>query len=1055
MKNSNSKIKRVSRVLSKVIIIAYFFVFLFSCSDDISIKNDSTLGNSGVTLYIPDIESAVKFASTRSDGLASTRGQMSVTQSEATINKIYLIAVNSNEEALVFNLNANAAANTSGYHQCGSVKLNPGSYRFYVVANLDDYLKDNRKLEEFNNLEDIQELVLNFAQSSNGLKLQAGNLPMACLPSEIKTEENGPGVGDNYIEIKDNTNSSIFADLTFLCSKIRYTILFDKEDYSSNFTSTEVDFEKEVSANNVAAETPFISINTSNTDISQKIDNVKVSLQQVYYPNSSLETEKEYLSENVERSNQNDLEPLKDEGKWENENQRAWQMIAYLPENIQDEEADKTNLTFKSNSEILQNEYNVVLIDKNLSSTNKGIKRGCCYDIVSKLTSTTSNNFTTTISVAPWTVETLTYSLTGPFELEVENTELKLESGKWVTLGFNSDTKVSWTEGMPIFKDSKGREYRFYEIEPISSNTEDENGNSYDFNDGFLNHIRIRINPKIPYSELKNLSSFDDYCYFHLKAGNLLKKITIEQVQITPTLAVSPVKIVLNVRELTASFSDNGTFDIQFSTNMEVSGTSKNLLIEGNGLNLLGSTNVLNLNDKDNNISNNYLVNPSGVLTLNYKDILNGNSFWKRENEFKLKFTLKISDSEAIEKEVSIKVVPYTTDYVIHFKCKQGIWTNPHIYVYQCLEMPMDYDFLIPNADDNNKKIPAAGLTVGYKTPGSSTNDNNAGLEYLFSNNISFKGWLGYGGNIGYKHEESVNGTVYKEGFVHITGYDSYGSKFFNPTANHPTHYDYDTDLNTEHYREINLSDENKNWNCPECQDKSNLNSGGTRGWPGVAMIYEGNGWWRYTLSGIATPGKALIMFTNNHGNVSSNSLRYPKNNAVGIPLFDFPNNEGWILYDASLDRNGNHANDNQNFSNNYNLSSGYNEDWTPSKAVDLYLKGDMTFIDGNRQTWLALPSYQFYKVSENEWRTGLIAIEENQTFKIQSKNNDISISGNGNQRWIFPSEDGFSDLEKEKNYNSLIYKGGEKGYSSNFVGYAVLTTKDNQSYTLKLVEVK
>lgn len=60
------------------------------------------------------------------------------------------------------------------------------------------------------------------------------------------------------------------------------------------------------------------------------------------------------------------------------------------------------------------------------------------------------------------------------------------------------------------------------------------------------------------------------------------------------------------------------------------------------------------------------------------------------------------------------------------------------------------------------------------------------------------------------------------------------------------------------------------------------------------SMIYEGNGWWKYTLTGIATPGKALIMFASGHS-YADNMQRYPGQDQVGIPLFDYPNREGWF----------------------------------------------------------------------------------------------------------------------------------------------------------------
>ena len=76
--------------------------------------------------------------------------------------------------------------------------------------------------------------------------------------------------------------------------------------------------------------------------------------------------------------------------------------------------------------------------------------------------------------------------------------------------------------------------------------------------------------------------------------------------------------------------------------------------------------------------------------------------------------------------------VSYThLDYVIHFRPGTD-WGSPHIYVYQCLQLPGD---LAQNASK----------PVGYKFEDNYNFVYFAALEYSFTGKIAFKGWKGYG----------------------------------------------------------------------------------------------------------------------------------------------------------------------------------------------------------------------------------------------------------------------------------------------------------------------
>lgn len=143
-----------------------------------------------------------------------------------------------------------------------------------------------------------------------------------------------------------------------------------------------------------------------------------------------------------------------------------------------------------------------------------------------------------------------------------------------------------------------------------------------------------------------------------------------------------------------------------------------------------------------------------------------------------------------------------------------------------------------------------------------------------------FKGW-DYGANR--TSLNSMNGTM-AYGFYIFGGSDDNSN--WNPAkdASNERYYT-DLDFNKDH-RESGI--------CYECTGINN-------GWPGIGLhkVTEKDddpdniGWWKYELSGLATPGKALLMFNDGHND--NYTRRYPQSGENGIPLFDYPNRIGYI----------------------------------------------------------------------------------------------------------------------------------------------------------------
>ena len=229
---------------------------------------------------------------------------------------------------------------------------------------------------------------------------------------------------------------------------------------------------------------------------------------------------------------------------------------------------------------------------------------------------------------------------------------------------------------------------------------------------------------------------------------------------------------------------------------------------------------------------------------------------------------------------MTINIIPNIQNYKIHFKANG--WTNPHIYVYQCLEFPSD----VRNPKLANKPI------------ATDESCNHSALEYSFTGKIAFKGW---DTESSYNNPDAaakgpIKGFYYFDSDVNTGSWDADKSGFTN-------HY-YDNMDFCFDYRYSSDCD------CEKCKGNTY-----NKLWPGIKMKKgsgASDGWWDFELTGVAEPGKALIMFADGH-TYGDFSLRFPYDNNVGVPLFDFPDKEGWLYYNGVVNDRVNNVFVNEN----------------------------------------------------------------------------------------------------------------------------------------------
>lgn len=343
------------------------------------------------------------------------------TQTEATVDNLWFFAfpaeTNTGVEKFVQEISGNKVSqeesddsapnsNYTGYTGYAGYKvkgIRKGKYRIYVVANLEKYNptdnSNNSSIQFGTNMTEsqLQNLILNFG-TGYSTQITERTIPMACYYNEILYKTSSSAT--DYTKVTDSspfnfqgTGEILYVDMTMLCSKVRYTILFDRESFSQKFRDDDiVDFNSTVNISNICLTTAMApNTNTSPTLGSGPYN--AGTLGRKYYPEDAEyggNGNTDLYLDITKPSNTVAPADLIGCSSWTNEKQRAWQGIVYLPENKATTTSSQT--TFKFHPTTGSN----VEDNKQFSLT---LNRGNFYDVVAKLESPKEFDFYISVNI--------------------------------------------------------------------------------------------------------------------------------------------------------------------------------------------------------------------------------------------------------------------------------------------------------------------------------------------------------------------------------------------------------------------------------------------------------------------------------------------------------------------------------------------------------------------------------------------------------------------------------------------------------------------------------
>lgn len=304
--------------------------------------------------------------------MRSTRGDQTVpvNQEEGTINSLHLYLFNVEGKLQQYiDLSPSSPSNITDNNEYPLPEIQTGSYFAFLIANIEKY----SNLPDPITKESLEAIVLKFDNESK--IISKDNLPMACLSSEFEEINE-----DNMITIGEN-GSTLTAHLSFLCVKVRYTLLFNpsSEGISQNFQDKNLELvmegENAPFVGNLVKETklkydPSESLTASDSEN----DRLKwpLSLEKYQYPSSG-----DFYPHNSEDPShlEDDLTEHYSEGE-----SFAYQGVIYIPEN-HTSDYSYLSLTAKVNGVASTKEIDI----KDSESPEIGIQRGYMYDIITRM----------------------------------------------------------------------------------------------------------------------------------------------------------------------------------------------------------------------------------------------------------------------------------------------------------------------------------------------------------------------------------------------------------------------------------------------------------------------------------------------------------------------------------------------------------------------------------------------------------------------------------------------------------------------------------------------
>ena len=543
--------------LADILLSLAALLLLAACTDDADVYNTPASSEGNLCVYVPVTREGDAITSS----LSSSNPTYNASVEECQINDLHLYAFPVgvegtflSQELLAPQANEMINEKVARYQ----LQIKPGTYHVYVVANMEDVLKD----KTINTEADLKKVVLSYnpnnPMSTTGMPV-AGKIPMIYEPKAADGTTTSV-----IIKKKDTTPQTVVANMRFTCVKVCLNLVYDPnaEGVSLALKSNGLQI-TDIIGKRLSPETKLLwdgkfsnpSLDASSIYAegfgSTLYDLASATGTGAYY--SDWTEDLTHLNENnnniitVNGTGVANLDPVGAKQKW------LFRATYYLPERYVAEASQQSALKIGGKVAGNNNSYNINLghrQDETSTTEVPTFPRGTYYEIVGRIKSLGNIDLDCVVGVKDWEPAEVDADFTHT-TLWVSKTSAKVTSLQNAIIDYRTNADASnITFGCVdvVQKDGGGKL-------PIIVMSQ---------HDPAKKRVTFSINPELSVKDFTDAKVPKGTAKVWIKAGNIKKYLDVEY-DVTPYFKVDPVDIVIfydedNTAELTKV--------VKFTTNL-------------------------------------------------------------------------------------------------------------------------------------------------------------------------------------------------------------------------------------------------------------------------------------------------------------------------------------------------------------------------------------------------------------------------------------------------------------------------------------------------------
>ena len=853
--------------LADILLSLAALLLLAACTDDADVYNTPASSEGNLCVYVPVTREGDDVTSS----LDPSNPTYNASVDECKINDLHLYAfpVGGNGTFLSQELPSPEASNMLNENVASyRLKIKPGTYRVYVVANMKDVLDVNSITTEG----DLKNVVLSYQPMSKPGMPVSNNIPMIYEP-DTKAADGSTVDGTITIKNTDTTPQTVVANLRFTCVKVCLNLIYNPEDADMDAALKSNGLQiTDIMGKQLSPQTSLLwDGKFTNTNVSD--DYAKGIESSLYDAEKSTGNGSYYTSWTETPANANvnneDIITVAGEGVAKPaDSKQKWLFRAtyYLPERYVAQASQQSALKIGGavGGSAIKNSYNINLGHHDESSTSEvpTFPRGTYYEIVGRIKSLGNIDLDCVVGVEPWQMPIIDVDLNHT-TLWVSKTSAEVTSLQNAIIDYGTNTDAS---NITFGCDTKVEATGAGELPVVIVSEHDPAKKSLIF----------KINPAISVADFTKANALKGTAKVWIKAGNIKKYLDVSY-DVTPYFKVDPVDIVIfydkdNTAELTkvVKFTTN-LGGIQFPSDRsdwkkvsdkeyEVKYAQSTIRIKCDNTNVAdGTFTITATSNPETTTTHVFTVKSIDAVG---KDATTGKDIYK-------------------EQQVRVTVRPPKGNYIIYMRAINDLawcrsdWMNNDEYEHSLMLDEQAYD---GNLTNNNWRD-------GWYEEGNNAGEAKWGEDYSPHNGYHY---VYIYTQIGETASGSTSETRNTAEWYFTKKYDKTADK--RPTVTH----------------DKDMSDYKGVW------------------WPGDMMTADNNnpGWYYYKIAHNAMsqgnngkgqaekvaekmikPGQTLLMFSNGTFlNAGFQSHRFTHHNDPGITLFNYEDREGWYLYDPTSD---------------------------------------------------------------------------------------------------------------------------------------------------------